>query len=78
MIVKRKQFIFLGLVRLQLLFENYGIASNYEILRATVVAGIVLGHELFDSDAVRFINNVIFVVGARAVCAFALRFFNIN
>ena len=72
MIVKRKQIVFLGLVRLQVFFEDHGIATHYEVLGATVVAGIVLRHELFDSDAVCFINNVIFVVRARAVCAFAL------
>ena len=77
-IVKRKQFIFLRFVSLQLLFEYGRLAAHYEVLRAAVITGVVLGHELLNSDAVSFIDDIIFVVCARAVSALDFRFFYVN
>ena len=70
-VVKRKQFVFLRFVCLQLLFKHGRFAAHYEVLRAAVITSVVLRHELVDSDAVSFIDYIVFVVCARAVSALA-------
>ena len=64
MIVKRKQFILLRLVRLELLLKRNWITAHYKVLRAAVVTSIVLWHELLDSDSVSFVDDIIFVVSS--------------
>jgi len=63
-IVKRKQFILLRLVRLELLLKRNWITAHYKVLGAAVVTSIVLWHELLDSDSVSFVDDIIFVVSS--------------
>lgn len=77
-IVKRKQLLFLRLIRFQLLLKCSRVASNYELCRRAIVALICLWHVFFDSDALCAVNNIVLIVTLVTASAFMLGLLDVH
>ena len=77
-VIKRKQIILCLLICFQILLKLSRVATIDKVSSRAVVAVSIMRHELFDMNAVRFGDDVVFVVDFVAVGTLDLGFLDLN